>query len=55
VCDTFSVCKRAIYYVAIVVGESLYFDTMHIITEDWPLTENAKMFKAGERLVEVNK
>jgi len=27
---------------------------MHIITEDWPLTEDEKMFKAGERLLEVS-
>ena len=43
------------YCITTVVAESLYFETMHIITEDWPMTENVKMFKAGERLLEVNK
>ena len=36
------------------VADSLYFESMHIITEDWPMTENEKMFKVGECLLEVS-
>jgi len=35
------------------VAESLYFETVHMITEDWPLGDSEKVFKAGERLLMV--
>ena len=35
------------------VADSLYFETVHMISEDWPLGDSEKVFKAGERLVMV--
>jgi len=35
------------------VADSLYFETVHMITEDWPLGDSEKVFKAGESLVMV--
>lgn len=51
---TFLCTYTVLYFVTAVVAESLFFETMHIITEDWPPSEEEKMFKVGERLLEVS-